>query len=578
MAINRIYLSSTFQDLEKYRAAVAKSLRKANKYVVGMEDYAAADERPLDRCLADVDSADAYIGIFAYRYGFIPPAGNDEKRSITELEYRRAKDKKPCLIFLVHENVPWLNKFNDRWVGEGENGARIDGLKKDLSLNHSVDFFQSEENLAKLVMEAMMRLENTKPATPAAPAKTGPEKRQITRDLFVAHAAIDEAIVRALVSELLPDPGGLSSLLAPKALFAKTEDDFLNLDRDVQLSDVAVVAVSDGTLAKMDLEPGFVSQALDIMRSRTGSLIALCLASSAVGGAAKWNFDKAIDVSGYPAAGIGLIEDLKKTFGARTTVSNDPVIGVPLVIAAMNKTEAQDLWGGGEKIRDELSGKALKKLEELKQALGPDLASRYDQNRDDYRPPGSNFTLTEMSCEAIERLAKAKNPRLQGRAIKLQRYPFEALISGPPELRAVYREMADAGCILVVDELSLFHPGVMNALRQSPMVTSPHTAILTVSPFPAYSQQEAEILREELKAQFHGVFDRFASDYDPQCELNVGDECRLRRWLHQTLPETLKVLRTARAVQERLALFAQEVDSQNSPNIAGNLYSRGGGL
>jgi hypothetical protein len=35
---------------------------------VGMEDYVAEDLRPLARCLADVESSDAYIGIFAWRF------------------------------------------------------------------------------------------------------------------------------------------------------------------------------------------------------------------------------------------------------------------------------------------------------------------------------------------------------------------------------------------------------------------------------------------------------------------------------------------------------------------------------
>ena len=75
-----------------------------------------------------------------------------------------------------------------------------------------------------------------------------------------------------------------------------------------------------------------------------------------------------------------------------------------------------------------------------------------------------------------------------------------------------------------------------------------------------------------------GHFDRFASDYDPQCELNVSDEFRVRRWLHQSLPETLKVLRTARANPDQLAIFAKELEAENDPALGALLYSRGGGL
>jgi len=56
-----------------------------------MEKYPAFDERPLDKCLADVSRADAYVLLLAHRYGFRPKEeGNPERSSITELEYNEA--------------------------------------------------------------------------------------------------------------------------------------------------------------------------------------------------------------------------------------------------------------------------------------------------------------------------------------------------------------------------------------------------------------------------------------------------------------------------------------------------------
>jgi hypothetical protein len=48
---------------------------------IAMEDYVAGDERPLDKCLEDVRACQAYVGIFAWRYGFIP---NGYDKSITQ--------------------------------------------------------------------------------------------------------------------------------------------------------------------------------------------------------------------------------------------------------------------------------------------------------------------------------------------------------------------------------------------------------------------------------------------------------------------------------------------------------------
>ncbi len=70
--MTKIYISSTFSDLKECREAVYKALRALRHDVIAMEDYVASDQRPLDKCLADVVASDIYVGIFAYRYGFKP--------------------------------------------------------------------------------------------------------------------------------------------------------------------------------------------------------------------------------------------------------------------------------------------------------------------------------------------------------------------------------------------------------------------------------------------------------------------------------------------------------------------------
>ena len=50
----KIYISSTYNDLIDYRDTVYKSLRKMGHDVIAMEDYIASDDRPADKCLADV--------------------------------------------------------------------------------------------------------------------------------------------------------------------------------------------------------------------------------------------------------------------------------------------------------------------------------------------------------------------------------------------------------------------------------------------------------------------------------------------------------------------------------------------
>lgn len=85
----RIYISSTYDDLKKEREAAAQAVRRLGHQPVCMENYVAAPQFPVDKCLHDVSRCDIYVGIFAWRYGFVP-AGYD--KSITRLEYETSKN------------------------------------------------------------------------------------------------------------------------------------------------------------------------------------------------------------------------------------------------------------------------------------------------------------------------------------------------------------------------------------------------------------------------------------------------------------------------------------------------------
>jgi Domain of unknown function (DUF4062) len=101
------YISSTYQDLKKHREAVYKALRKIRYDVIAMEDYVATDERNVEKCCAHSSSSDIYIGIFARRYGHIPEKKNPRGLSITEMEYRAARDSARTKVrtFLLEDNA-----------------------------------------------------------------------------------------------------------------------------------------------------------------------------------------------------------------------------------------------------------------------------------------------------------------------------------------------------------------------------------------------------------------------------------------------------------------------------------------
>jgi hypothetical protein len=168
-----IYLSSTYEDLKAHRTAVFNALRQTGYQVIAMEDYVARDDRPLQACLKDVDQADIYVGLFAFRYGYIPPKkhGNPDGMSITELEFRRA-DASPdthCLIFLLDEKAPWSNASNDAWTGDGEKGERIRKLREELAREKMGSFFSAPYELASKVQSAIKLQFDATAKTPSQP-------------------------------------------------------------------------------------------------------------------------------------------------------------------------------------------------------------------------------------------------------------------------------------------------------------------------------------------------------------------------------------------------------------------------
>ena len=166
----KIYISSTFVDLEQHREKVYRELRSLRHDVVAMEDYVAADKRPLDQCLQDVRSADVYVGIFAWRYGYIPTEDNPERKSITELELREAERLgKPRLIFVLKNTAPWPPSMMDATTGDNERGVRINKLRDMLQQERLAGMFETADELAVKVVSALYRwqIESSSAATPA---------------------------------------------------------------------------------------------------------------------------------------------------------------------------------------------------------------------------------------------------------------------------------------------------------------------------------------------------------------------------------------------------------------------------
>jgi hypothetical protein len=153
----KVYISSSFTDLREHRRAAAQALRRMGHDVIGMEEYVAESMTPLARSVADVRSADVYVVIVAWRYGYVPvdTASNPQKRSITELEYEAAEGppEKPILAFLLDPAAPWPATAIDALSETG--GAAIHNFRARLGGSHLAGIFTTPDNLATQVAAAI---------------------------------------------------------------------------------------------------------------------------------------------------------------------------------------------------------------------------------------------------------------------------------------------------------------------------------------------------------------------------------------------------------------------------------------
>jgi hypothetical protein len=148
----RVFISSTFLDLQDYRSAVREGIRQLGLEDIAMEHFGARDERPKEECLRIINNeTDYFVGIYAHRYGFIP---KKSKVSITHAEYLAAsKTDVPKLIYIIDNEHPFPPKFID----DGEARAKLQTFKEQLHAKHICKSFSNKDNLTASVVADLGR-------------------------------------------------------------------------------------------------------------------------------------------------------------------------------------------------------------------------------------------------------------------------------------------------------------------------------------------------------------------------------------------------------------------------------------
>jgi len=126
-----VFVSSTAEDLEDFRAAVKETLIGNDCFPVMFECWEGADNPPLRECLARIDGCDLLLAVVAQRHGWTPAdQKGGEGKSITRLECERAFTKGIDIIpFLADEAAVWpVENSEDYRLTVAAQQGNMDGI------------------------------------------------------------------------------------------------------------------------------------------------------------------------------------------------------------------------------------------------------------------------------------------------------------------------------------------------------------------------------------------------------------------------------------------------------------------
>lgn len=174
-------ISSTARDLPNHRLEAAAACQIAGVFPEQMmENLTAENANAVEVSMRLVQKADLYIGIFAYRYGYVPEDDNPNSISITEMEYRKAVERDiPRLLFLIHES----HDVKGPDVEKGEGALKLEKLKEEITKEHVVKYFESASDLRAKLGEALMKYSKRESESGKSAKRKKKYSRRLTSDV-----------------------------------------------------------------------------------------------------------------------------------------------------------------------------------------------------------------------------------------------------------------------------------------------------------------------------------------------------------------------------------------------------------
>ncbi|TFW57806.1 hypothetical protein CT676_27780 [Bradyrhizobium sp. MOS001] len=400
--------------------------------------------------------------------------------------------------------------------------------------------------------------------------------RAVTDSVFLAYADVDRKLSEEITKQLLAFDRSIRTV--PQALLSKTDTDFEILEASARRCHTSIVVLSQSSLSQLTQPDSLTAMVLSLLRDRTGNLTIIWQGNEPPEIPNSWPTYTLVRInSSLSDATIALDNEIKCVVPPEAHTA----IGLPFIVLAMTQSEAHELLDEPHEALSALDADRRAQFLELRSFLketgASSIYSRYGARRDQWIPfLDSTLTAWGVIDEAVRGLNATGHPGLGQRFIKPQYYSFDALINQEEEtlLSPIYDDIAKTGCIVLADELSLFHRTIRSAFTQSYLFNSDH-ALVTISPFDTVSTAR-RLFDAEFRRELRTAFRRFEREYDAQCEFGISNRTRLARWFYNSLPLAIVRLKEPPPDPGKMRQFFSNAGLRaNRSQIADYLYSHG---
>ena len=154
----QVFVSSTYEDLQKERQAVIQSLLEFDCIPVGMEFFPAADDTAWEVIKRVIEDCDYYVVIVAGRYGSLSPEGI----SYTQKEYEYAVEKGVPVMAFLHGAPGKIPA--EKTEGNEESKRKLEQFRE-LCKQRLCKYWTTADELGGAVVKSLNQLTKTQPRT-----------------------------------------------------------------------------------------------------------------------------------------------------------------------------------------------------------------------------------------------------------------------------------------------------------------------------------------------------------------------------------------------------------------------------